>query len=169
MKRRLRSRLDLIHPDITKKVESKQEKQKSAHDTEQPLRKFTVNDHVLVRNLPSSNPKWLPGVIVKVTGPLSYVVRLSDERIVHKHVDHIIRRNSSSITPVDADDLAVSDSGVPPTPDEDTSANPEPQPPEVVPTDSSVTTSADNSTGPRRSSRQSKPPDFLIRSNQLQT
>ena len=91
MKRRLRSRLDLIHPDITKKVESKQEKQKSAHDTKQPLRKFTVNDHVLVRNLPSNNPKWLPGVIVKVTGPLSYVVRLSDERIVRKHVNHIIR------------------------------------------------------------------------------
>ena len=142
MKRRLRSRLDLIHPDVTKKVESKQEKQKLTHDTKQPIRKFTVNDHVLVRNLPFSNPKWLLGVIVKVTGPLSYVVRLSDEKIVRKHVDHIIQRNSSSITPVDADDLAVSDSGVPPTPDEDTSANPVSPPPNEVSTDSSVTVSA---------------------------
>ena len=39
MKHRLRSRLDLIHPNVTKKVESKQEKQKLIHDTKQPLQK----------------------------------------------------------------------------------------------------------------------------------
>ena len=80
MKCRLRSRLDLIHPDVTKKVESKQGKKKLAHDTKQPIRTFTVNDHVLVRNLSSNNLKWLPGVIVKVTAPLLYIVCLSDVR-----------------------------------------------------------------------------------------
>ena len=165
MKRRLRSRLDLIHPDVSKQAGETEINTRYKATPTEVYREWPRFDE----NLPSNNPKWLPGVIVKVTGPHSYAVRLSDERIVRKHVDHIIRWNSSSTTPVDADDLAISDSGVPPTPGEDTSANPEPHPPEEVLTDSSVNTSADNSAGPRRSSRQSKSPDFLIHSNQLQT
>ena len=37
MKRRLRSRLDLFHPEVSKKVE---DKQNAEHDTSQPIRKF---------------------------------------------------------------------------------------------------------------------------------
>ena len=119
MKRRLRSRLDLLHPEVSKKVEAKQDKQKAKHDTSQPIRKFSVNDNVLVRNQPSNNPKWIPGVIVKVTGPLSYVVQLLDGRSMRKHVDHIIRRNGSNYTPIDTDDIDGSaDPTAPPTPDE---------------------------------------------------
>ena len=40
MGRRLRSRLDLLHPDLPDKVEGKQWKQKLAHDTSHADRKF---------------------------------------------------------------------------------------------------------------------------------
>ena len=170
MKRRLRSRLDLLHPEVSKKVEAKQEKQKAEHDTSQPIRKFSVNDNVLVRNLPSNNPKWIPGVIVKVTGPLSYVVQLLDGRLMRKHVDHIIRRNSSNYTRIDTDDIDGSadstDSTAPPTPDENDTTDSTAPPSESAPT---ITPESDNSTVPRRSNRQSKPPDFLVRSDQFQT
>ncbi len=51
MKRKLRSRLDLIHPDVSKKVESKQEQQKSTHDTKQPIRKFTMVCHLFQKDI----------------------------------------------------------------------------------------------------------------------
>ena len=171
MKRRLRSRLDLMHPEVSKKVESKQDKQKTAHDTKQPVRKFAVEDSVLVKNMPSCNPKWVPGVIVKVTGPLSYDIRLTDGKIVRKHVDHVIRRDSPQSTPVDGDDIVDQEAGTPTVTDENSNNDSTPQPSELDSnsTDTPVAESASNSTGPRRSGRQSKPPDFLIHSPQFQT
>ena len=37
----------------------------------------------------SFGPKWIPGIIESVTGPVSYKVMLGDERIVRRHVDQI--------------------------------------------------------------------------------
>ena len=45
--------------------------------------------------------KWIPSTIAKVTGPVSYVVKLMDGREVHRHIDNVIARSShsSSIEP----------------------------------------------------------------------
>ncbi|KAG1927461.1 retrotransposable element [Pimephales promelas] len=43
---------------------------------------------VLVRNF-SYGPKWIPGNIETVTGPVSYKVMLGDGRVVRRHVDQI--------------------------------------------------------------------------------
>ena len=37
----------------------------------------------------TSDIKWLPGKVTKITGPLSYVIELSDGNTVRRHVDHI--------------------------------------------------------------------------------
>ena len=51
-----------------------------------------ISDKVYVENFPSKNPRWIPGTIVKVTGPLSYEVELANGAHVRRHVDNIRRR-----------------------------------------------------------------------------
>ena len=78
---RLKAKLDLSHPNLHGKV------------TDEHRRTTAVGDTVNVKNF-SHGPKWMPGVVVKVTGPVSCEVLLSDERVVRRHVDHIQRRHS---------------------------------------------------------------------------
>ena len=40
-----------------------------------------------------SKVEWLPGIIEAASGPLSYVIRLTDGRTVKRHVDHIRERH----------------------------------------------------------------------------
>ena len=37
---------------------------------------------------------WIPGTIIKVTGPLSYHVELEDSRVVRRHVDAVRTRSA---------------------------------------------------------------------------
>ena len=41
-----------------------------------------------------SKHKWIPGTVAKVTGPVSYVVKLMDGREVCHHIDNVIARSS---------------------------------------------------------------------------
>ena len=99
LNRRLRSRLDLLHPQVDERVERQQEKQKESHDSNNATRKFDVGENVYVKNLPAGKPKWIPGIVKKVTGPLSYVVKLQDGKEVRRHVDHVRKREISELTP----------------------------------------------------------------------
>ena len=90
MKRQLKSRLDLIFPDIQDRVQEKQGKQKLYHDQTSKSRMFNEGDNVFVRNfVPNAKIKWIQGRIVSVTGPLSYKIELTDGTVVRRHVDHI--------------------------------------------------------------------------------
>ena len=91
--RRPRSHLDLVKPDVSRRVELKQQQQKTGHDLHAKGRSFNIGDFVFVRNLPPSNtPTWLPGKIVRAHGPLSYLIELEDSRQIRRHVDHIRSR-----------------------------------------------------------------------------
>ncbi len=57
--------------------------------TTMAVRSFQVGDAVLTRNF-SYGPKWIPGFIAKVTGPLSYQVMLGDGKTVRSHMDQIL-------------------------------------------------------------------------------
>ena len=70
--RRLKSRLDLLKPMTAKRVEANQWKQKKQHDVRANDRCFQ-GDTVFVKNFQSGD-KWLPGVISKRIGPVSFVV-----------------------------------------------------------------------------------------------
>ncbi|CAL9705832.1 unnamed protein product [Knipowitschia caucasica] len=89
--RRLRSTLDLVHPDLRSKVEQKQGVQKKHHDKQRTVRSFLIGDAVITQNF-SYGPKWIQGFITKVTGPVSYKVMLGDGSIVRRHVDQILDR-----------------------------------------------------------------------------
>ena len=96
MGRRLRSRLDLMKPDLTETVQSKQLKQKLTHDNKKSFRKFSEGDAVYIEDFSHAKPKWVSGTIQKPTSPVSYSVILSDGNIVKRHVDNIKARYSAS-------------------------------------------------------------------------
>ena len=81
--RPLRSRLDLVYPDIGRRVQSQQPRFQS-----KKLRTFQPGDNVLFRNFGAKYPKWISGIIQNQTGPLSYTVILADGRCVRRHVNH---------------------------------------------------------------------------------
>ena len=75
MGRKLQGPLDLMRPDFQGRVKRKQEDQKKYHDKGKMLREFSVNDEVFVANYSGRGDRWLPGIVVQVTGPLSYSIR----------------------------------------------------------------------------------------------
>ena len=85
----LKSCLDLLKPDISGRVEHKQQMQKSAHDKHAKTSDFTEGNEVYAHNF-RQHPPWLAGKIVKTTGPLSFEIELSGGRMVHWHQDHIL-------------------------------------------------------------------------------
>jgi len=54
IKRRLRTKLDLLYPDVGKRVTQQQEKQKDTHDNSKALRTFKDGDLVYAENFNSS-------------------------------------------------------------------------------------------------------------------
>ena len=92
MGRRLRSRLDLIRPNSAALVEAKQQHQKEAHDRTASIRTFSEGEAVYARNF-SQGEKWIPGRILKRTGPLSFRIQLEQGQIVwRRHQDQIRKR-----------------------------------------------------------------------------
>lgn len=75
--RQLRSRLDLLRPSLEFFVEHNQQRRKEGHDQHARECQSSVLDCVYVRNF-GHGEVWLPGVISKVTGPVSYTIELSD-------------------------------------------------------------------------------------------
>lgn len=69
-------------PDIRERVVRSQEEQKAAE------RLVHSRDSVYVKMFATGFP-WLPGVIHHQTGPVSFVVDLSDGRQVCRHQDHL--------------------------------------------------------------------------------
>ena len=89
--------MDLLKPDISCRVEHRQQTQKSAHDRHAKTRYFVEGDEVYAHNF-RTHPQWLAGKIVKITGPLSFEIEMSDGRVIHRHQDHICKRLASTGT-----------------------------------------------------------------------
>ena len=96
----LKSRLDLLKPDTSGRVEHKQQMQKSGHDRHAKTRYFAEGDEVYAHNF-RQYPPWLAGKIVKTSGPLSFEIELSGGRVVRRHQDHI-RQHLASAGTLDA-------------------------------------------------------------------
>ena len=95
MGRRLRSCLDLLQPNLTSKVQQSQLTQQQYHNTKKHYRQFVEGGLVYAENFSAtSDIKWLPGKVTQITGPLSYVIELSDGNTVCRHVDHIKAREN---------------------------------------------------------------------------
>ena len=88
--RKLKTLLDLMHPNLHGKVQVKQQEMKNRHDKHAKHREFHVGDLVRVRNY-SRGPKWVPGVVI-VAGPVFEVELSYDGRIVRRHLNQMLPR-----------------------------------------------------------------------------
>ena len=88
MGRTLCTRLDLIKPDVGRRVREQQAHQKTQHDTHTCERQFVLGQRVWVRNM-REGPCWVDGVITGIQGPVSYLVHVASGAVWRRHVDHI--------------------------------------------------------------------------------
>ena len=95
--RPLRTRLDLVKPDLPRKVLNRQIDQARVKERS-PTRQLSIGQTVLARNY-TGKDKWLPGTVQAKTGPLPYKIKIGPSRIWGRHIDQL--RDSS----VKLDDL----------------------------------------------------------------
>jgi hypothetical protein len=95
LKRAPRTPLSLVKPCLQRKVEKHQEASKKQSDRDNPvMRTFDLNQPVKVRNARGGNVKWLPGVVVDIKGPNTYLVRVPGNSRRFVHADHLIPDDS---------------------------------------------------------------------------
>ena len=104
--RQLRTRLDAVRPSLEQRVEHRLSQQKKTHDLRAKERCFDEGRKVYVKNY-RGGQRWLPGSIEKVTGPLSFHVKLTDGQTVRCHQDQLRHREAEDPPVVDADDFGT--------------------------------------------------------------
>ena len=122
--RRIRTRLDLLKPSVTERVEQRQLQQKLSHDSGAREKSFSKGDAVYAKNF-GTGQKWFPAVVQEVTGPVSFLVKLEDGRLIRRHQDHLRRRVSDAkhgeseqeLMTTDREDEAMPEVLVDPSPD----------------------------------------------------
>ena len=122
LNRRVRTRLDLIRPDLGRKVFNKQSNQKTRHDKSSSEREFALGEQVLVQNF-RGEPKWLDGTVSEQTGPVSYKVLVGDQ-LWKRHIDQMHQKHGSQIIhPISGENVTVTpipdiviDKEIPPIP-----------------------------------------------------
>ena len=136
MKRKLRTRLDLLKPSVQRHVENKQNSV-AERTANRHLRQFQKGDSVMVRNY-GKGEKWLPGKISEVLGTRNYMVQTGGQ-MWKRHVDQVLKSQVEAQRDMLPD--AVSNESVPTViqdtvPPPDVTANP--AVPDVTPSTSSI-------------------------------
>ena len=130
--RSIRTRLDLLKPDLQEHVEAKQAQQKEQHDTHARCQVFGVNQNVMVKNR-HAGPSWIPGKIMQQVGPVTYLVDVNADNLWKCHVDQLKNYypnlNSSEQTSAqnsETDFEEIGDATAPTTPVSDATQPPSP-------------------------------------------
>ena len=95
--RKLCTTLDLLKPIVAVKVHQKQTQQKVTHDQHAKHHSFDEDSSVFVYNFHGS-PQWLPAIVIKQTGLVTFLLELEDKHQVHRHQNHIHHRASTDNT-----------------------------------------------------------------------
>ena len=96
MGRNLKSCFDLLKPNLTTRVEQKQQQQKHNHDTHAVPQKFQEGEEVYIRDFRPGHT-WLPGKIIKCSGPVSFKVQFNNDQIGHRHQSHLQKQSSPAL------------------------------------------------------------------------
>ena len=86
--RNVRTRLDLLKPNLQGSVAAKQAEQKRQHDQHAHSRSIQAGQPVMVKNMRPGDA-WIPGVVLKQLGPVSYLVDVGGGRVWKRHLDHL--------------------------------------------------------------------------------
>jgi hypothetical protein len=99
LKRTPKTRLSLVKPNLQGKVEQRQASSKQHHDGRHPkMRSYDLFQRVRVRNKRGGKEKWIPGTVVQVKGPSTYVVRVPGNNHRFVHADHLIADDSTQVS-----------------------------------------------------------------------
>lgn len=85
--RKLRSKLDLLYPDVSERVGGSQEM--SVQRNMGKARSFQVGEKVYVESFSTLSNRWIEGEITESSGPVSYKIKLNSGKIIRRHIDHI--------------------------------------------------------------------------------
>ena len=85
MGRQLRTRLDLLHPDISDRV------QRQACKSNKPIREFLNGDVVSVRDYRDGSRKgvWTRGTVYRKVGPCTYQIAVDNCLIWKRHINQL--------------------------------------------------------------------------------
>ena len=86
--RRLRTRLDLLQSAQEDRVLEKQAQQKLHHDQHSRVRDLEPGQEVMARNF-RPGATWLPAVVQKKLGPLTYLVKQGEGKFCRRHIAHL--------------------------------------------------------------------------------
>ena len=88
LKRKLRTRLDLLKPDVHKSVSVEQTKQKNNYDRRCRSREYFVGQNIQAHNF-RAGPRWVAGMIVERLGPLTNLVQVDSGVFWRRHIDQL--------------------------------------------------------------------------------
>ena len=88
--RRLRTALDIIKPSLSNNME-KNRNDMICRAQNRRTREFSNGQEVFIRNF-GVGSRWISGVIVNSSGPLTWLIKLEDGKTVIRHADHIRNR-----------------------------------------------------------------------------
>ena len=159
MKRKLRTQLDRLYPNVADRVRSKQSKQKAAHDYHAKERILDEGQAVYVKDF-RYKKTWMPGTVVYKTGPVSARIQLGDGSVIRRHQDHVrVRESKPALDTVGSEVLEAAPMAISipvSTSEPDTSSPPKsnspntPKPPSTSPFKSPVNLSPKESRPVRR-------------------
>ena len=90
-KRKLRTRLDLLKPDVEENVLTSQTGQAKSHDLHVKARIFHKGQPVWIKDFVTK--KWVEGTIVEERGPYSFLVRTESGKSWHKNANQLRDRS----------------------------------------------------------------------------
>ena len=99
LKRRARTRLDVMRPASSDHVYEEQMEQKGNHDKRCRPREFQVGQAVWVRNV-KDGPMWLPGEVCAKTGSVSYEVCVAGQ-VWKRHADQMVSQTGTQLSFLD--------------------------------------------------------------------
>ena len=86
--RPLRTRFDLLRPNVSSQVLDKQASQKLHHDLHSRPREFTLGQIVMVKDYRPNTDQWVRGKTVNQLGPITYEVDVQG-KVVKRHADQL--------------------------------------------------------------------------------
>ena len=95
--RNLRTRLDLLRPEVGVRVSERQEQQQQRHNQHCQHRELSLEQLVWVRNW-RVGARWLKAKVQKQLGPLTYLVQLENGECWRRHIDHLRVRYQSLLS-----------------------------------------------------------------------
>ena len=171
--RKPKSHLDFVFPSLKNQVQQQQERQKDDHDQKASHRSFMVGERVYCLNHRGGSPKWIPGVISSVQGPVMVLVKLEDGKESRYHIDHVRSRHNDATDgkketimtqEQDVEDVGPLDPNMPPVPEQQPPiplmADAQPLPPQPLPrADPEPVPAPEPAPILRRSNRPHRPPE----------